>query len=86
MPKPAAPTSNTQLPFPTVYFGDDYFQQEFAALDRLTVIDYDPTATKEFSMMVDWGTRVLAGQASVDQAISGLQSDLTSQIGNPYQA
>jgi hypothetical protein len=86
MPKPATSGSNTQLPFPTAYFGDSYFQVEFAALDRLTVIDYDPTATKEFSMMVGWGQRVLAGQASIDQAISGLQSDLQGQIGNPYQA
>jgi multiple sugar transport system substrate-binding protein len=85
MPKPASSGSNTQLPFPTNYFGDNYFQVELPALDRLTVIDYDPSATKEFSMMQDWGARLLAGQATIDQAISGLQSDLTSQIGNPYQ-
>jgi len=86
MPKPASSGSNTQLPFPTAYFGDTYFQVEFAALDRLTVIDYDPTATKEFSMMTEWGQRLLAGQANVDQAISGLQADLQSQIGDPYRA
>jgi ABC-type glycerol-3-phosphate transport system substrate-binding protein len=85
MPKPTTPNSNTKLPFPTVYFGDNYFQVEFAALDRLTVIDYDQSATKEFGIMSDWGQRVLAGQASVDQAVSGLQADLQSQIGDPYQ-
>src|SRR5262249_18085522 len=75
-PNPPASAGNNQLPFPTVYFGDNYFQVEFAALDRLTVIDYDPTATKEFSMLVDWSTRLLSGQATIDEALSGLQNDL----------
>jgi len=84
-PAPDAQNSNA-LPWPPDFFGQDYFTVIFAAQDRMTWIDYDPAAAKELSIRDDWTQRFLARQASLDQTVSGLQSDLSGQIGDPWQA
>lgn len=86
MPKPAPdPNRASPLPWPPEFFGEDYYKVELAAQERMAWIDYDPNAAKELVLMGEWAQRFLAGQANVDQTLSGLQKDLESQVGDPWR-
>lgn len=89
MPKPVAtPTPGsqaTQIPWPPDFFGETYFPVVYAAQERLKWIDFDPRSAQEIALIGDWSQRFTAGQVDVDGVLEGLQSDLESQIGDPWQ-
>ena len=86
MAKPEAnPDNPNPIPWPPEFFGEDYFPVVFEAQERLAWIDFDPAAAREISLMNDWTGRFVAGEASVDEALEGLQGDLESQVGDPWR-
>lgn len=89
MPKPvatpAAGTQATQIPWPPDFFGDTYFPVVYAAQERLKWIDFDPRSAQEIDLIGEWSQRFTAGQVDVDGVLEGLQNDLESQIGDPWQ-
>ncbi len=84
MPQPAANPDNP-LPWPPEFFGEDYFPVVFDAQERLAWIDFTPATAKELDLLQGWVQRFVAGQADIDAALEGLQSDLEGQIGDPWQ-
>lgn len=86
MPKPEAdPENPNPLPWPPEFFGETYFPVVFEAQERLAWIDFDPAAQREIALMNEWTQRFVAGEASVDEALEGLQGDLESQVGDPWR-
>lgn len=68
------------------FFGSSYQQLEFSSFDTVRVFDYDPAATNEIAILLQALDNVLAGKASVAGALQQAQSDMQSQIGNPYSS
>lgn len=86
MEKPEAnPENPNPLPWPPEFFDDSYFPVVFEAQEKLAWIDFDPAAAREIALMNDWTGRFVAGEASVDEALEGLQDDLESQVGDPWR-
>ena len=69
---------------PQNFFGKDFQQIEYNSYDTVKVLDYDPSATKEISILLQALENILGGKASVASALAQAQSDMQSQIGNPY--
>jgi multiple sugar transport system substrate-binding protein len=70
---------------PANYFGPEFFDVELASYDYLKILPYDPSAVEEVTILVDWLTKFLAGDADLESALKGAQDDMESQIGNPYE-
>ena len=83
-PEPAVGAENP-IPWPPDFFGEEYFPVVFDAEERLTWIDFDPSAPRELSLWFEWSERFVAGQQGIDETLEGLQADLESQIGDPWQ-
>ncbi len=83
-PQPSADNPNP-LPWAPDFFGEEYFPVVFAAQERLAWLDFDPSAVRELALFSQWSSRFVAGQATIDETLEGLQSDLESQIGDPWQ-
>ena len=66
--------------------GSHTSQWNWKADDWVRVFPYDPQATKEVTILQQALFSMLAGKASVSQALSQAQSDMESQVGNPYQS
>ena len=81
----AKPDNPNPVAWPPEFFGDGYFPVVFEAQEKLAWIDFDPSGAREISLMNDWTGRFVAGDASVDEALDGLQSDLESQVGDPWR-
>lgn len=70
--------------FVTNYFGTEALNPIFASYDDFKVLPYDPHATQEMTILQQWLAKFLRGNASLNDALKGAQSDMESQIGNPY--
>jgi len=79
------PDVEVQIPWPPEFFGDTYFPVVYEAQERLTWIDFDPRSAQEITLLSEWSERFTAGQADIDGTLEGLQGDLESQIGDPWQ-
>lgn len=69
---------------PVNYFGADFFDSELASYDYVKILPYDPAATAEIPILLDWLNKFLAGDTDLDGALQSAQDDMESQIGNPY--
>jgi len=69
---------------PINFFGSDYMEAHFEALDYLRVFPYDPMASAELDLLRKHTEAYLAGQEKLDEALAGAQSDMEAQLGNPY--
>jgi ABC-type glycerol-3-phosphate transport system substrate-binding protein len=83
--KPANVTDASWALQPQNFFGKDFQQIEFTSYDSVKVLDYDPSATKEITILLQALENILGGKADVGSALAQAQSDMQSQIGNPYQ-
>lgn len=70
---------------PSVFFGPDFMPLELQSYDYVKVLDYDPTASKGLDILVQWVNKAMSGAVDVSTALSSAESDMKSQIGNPYQ-
>jgi ABC-type glycerol-3-phosphate transport system substrate-binding protein len=87
VPSLEAPPVDAENPIPWApdFFGEDYFPVVFEAEERLTWIDFDPSAVRELALWQEWNERFIAGEIGIDETMEGLQADLESQIGDPWQ-
>ena len=83
--KPASTTDEQWKELPKNFFGKDYYTTEFASYDLARAFNYDPSATKEFTILSQWVSNLMQGKASVADALAGAQHDMQTQINNPYQ-
>lgn len=83
--KPDSMSQDDWLALPQNFFGQDYYATEFASYDLVRKFNYDPAALKEFTILEQWGDKIMQGDATVAAALAGAQNDMQSQIGNPYQ-
>jgi ABC-type glycerol-3-phosphate transport system substrate-binding protein len=86
MPKPEAPADvQDPIPWAPDFFGEEYFPVVFEAEERMTWIDFSPSAAREMDLLGQWTQRFVAGEVGIDETLQGLQSDLEGQIGDPWQ-
>jgi ABC-type glycerol-3-phosphate transport system substrate-binding protein len=83
--KPAGMSDADWAAQPANFFGPDFFDVELASYDYVKILPYDPSAAQEVPILVDWLTKFLAGDVDLEAALKGAQSDMESQIGNPYE-
>jgi multiple sugar transport system substrate-binding protein len=67
------------------FFGEEYLKQQFASYDYVRTLQYDPQAVKEIGILNDWFNKTLATSESIDSIMAGIDHDMSTQIGNPYQ-
>jgi ABC-type glycerol-3-phosphate transport system substrate-binding protein len=79
------PNAQAEIPWPPDFFGETYFPVVYEAQERLAWIDFDPRSAQEIALLSEWSQRFTAGQVDVDGVLEGLQGDLESQIGDPWQ-
>lgn len=79
------PAAAVEIPWPPDFFGETYFPTIYEAQERLAWIDFDPRAAQEITLLGEWSQRFTAGEVDVDGVLEGLQGDLESQIGDPWQ-
>lgn len=72
--------------FLTNYFGMDSLEPIFASYDDFKVLPYDPHATQEMTILQQWLSKYLQGKSTLSEALQGAESDMESQIGNPYKS
>lgn len=71
---------------PGVFFGPDFLEQELQSYDYVRIPEFDPAASKALAIISPWLQKYVAGGVELQAALSGAQSDLELQIGNPYEA
>jgi maltose-binding protein MalE len=88
MKKPASMSQTDWLELPQNYFGGlSYIQTKLAAQDRVTVFSFDPKALVDWeTIMVNWMEKAVQGKSTVKAALEGMQHDMQSQVGNPWQS
>jgi ABC-type glycerol-3-phosphate transport system substrate-binding protein len=69
---------------PGVFFGADFLETELKSYDYVRIPDFDPASSKGLALVSSWLQKYLAGGVDLQGALSGAQSYLESQIGNPY--
>ncbi len=83
--KPADMSDEDWATQPTVFFGAEYQELELKSYDYVKVFPYDPSATKEIGILVQWLNKYMANEVELADALAGAQADMESQIGNPYE-
>jgi multiple sugar transport system substrate-binding protein len=79
-------SSTDQLATNLKFFGADYITEQFNSFDNARAFGYDPQATKEWnSILPNWLNKTMTNSGSIESILAGLQSDLTTQVGNPYK-
>lgn len=82
--KPADMAEADWLRQPTVFFGPEYQQIEFDSYNYVKGFPYDPSAAREVQILLDWLIKYMAGSVELDAALAGAQTDMETQIGDPY--
>ncbi|MDB5078217.1 MAG: extracellular solute-binding protein [Chloroflexi bacterium] len=83
--KPADLAEEKWLQRPYVFFGKEFQPLVFQSFDYVKAFNYDPAAAKELEIFSQWARKYINGQVPLNDALAGAQSDMQSQIGNPYQ-
>ena len=84
--KPTKPAGMSDTDFalqPANYFGPTFARTEIGSYDYVKVLKYDPAASKGLDIINQWLQKYLAG-TDLDTALKSAQSDMESQIGNPF--
>ncbi|HXW78657.1 MAG TPA: extracellular solute-binding protein, partial [Acidimicrobiales bacterium] len=72
---------------PQNYFPSDYYATEFSTYNYARAFGFDPSSLKEvFTIAQPWYDKVTGSKVSISSILEGLQSDMESQIGNPFTA
>ncbi len=67
------------------YFGLSYVQAQAAAMDKFAIFNYSPNASAEQDIVVEYFTKAVYGEMSIDDALNAAQADLTTMIGNAFE-
>ena len=66
------------------YFGDTFVNAQKAAFDKYAIFDYSPNASAEQTIVMEYFTKAIYGQMSIDDALNAAQNDLQIMIGNAF--
>jgi len=83
--RPSDMSDETWATTPINYYGKDFMEPVFESMDVFRVPPFDPSAQAELAIIRQHAEAYLAGTEDIDQALSGAQKDMETQIGNPYQ-
>ena len=66
------------------YFGSTFVDAQKAALDKFGIFNYSPNASSEQDIVVEYFTKAIYGEMSIDDALQAAQDDLQTMIGNAF--
>ena len=66
------------------YFGTTFVDAQIAALDKFGIFNYSPNASSEQDIVVEYFTKAVYGEMSIDDALQAAQDDLQTVIGNAF--
>lgn len=68
-------------------FVDGYWKVELESCSEVNfaVFNYDPKAVTEMSIFNGWLTKYQTGAATIDETLAGIQTDMSTQIGNAFE-
>jgi ABC-type glycerol-3-phosphate transport system substrate-binding protein len=69
---------------PVNYFGRDFMEPTFKAMDVMKVFPYDPKASAELTILRRHAEAYLADKETLEKALAGAEADMKAQLGNPY--
>lgn len=67
------------------FFGTSIIDAQLAAMDDLTVFNFTPKALAEQDITVEYFTKAVYGEMSIDDALEACENDLNTILGNAYQ-
>jgi len=84
MGRPATMSDDEWAANPVNFFGRDFMEPIFKAMEAMKVFPYDPKASAELTILRRHAEAYLADKATLERALAGAESDMKAQIGNPY--
>jgi ABC-type glycerol-3-phosphate transport system substrate-binding protein len=86
--KPPSMSKTDWLELPQNYFGgSSYIKLALESQNWDKVFGFDPKALVDWeTIMVNWMYKAVQGKVSVEAALKGMQSQMESQVGNPWSA
>ncbi len=85
MTKPADYTDDQWATTPVNFFGKDFMAPIFKSMENIKVFPWDPKGVAEFGLLTQHHQAYIAGQETLEQALSGAEADMKAQLGNPYK-
>jgi multiple sugar transport system substrate-binding protein len=82
--KPADMSDEQWQTHPFSYLGAEFQEVEFATYERHKTFPFDPQATAEITILLNWLHQYMDGRADLESALANAQADMELQIGNPY--
>jgi ABC-type glycerol-3-phosphate transport system substrate-binding protein len=70
---------------PDPFFGESLAKAELTALESMKVFPFDPSSDLEFKILNQYLTKHVIDGSDLDSVLKSAESDMDSQIGNPYQ-
>lgn len=67
------------------YFGTSLMQAQIDALDTLGIFNYSPNAGAEADIVVEYFTKAVYGEMSIEDALAAAEADLKTMIGNAFE-
>ena len=89
-----APPINTKAMEDKTLFADtaaeDYFNHAFMgaqneAMDGVTAVDYSPNNSAETDILVEYFTKAVYGEMTIEDALAAAEADLKAVIGNAFE-
>jgi len=84
MERPAGISDDDWAANPVNYFGRDFMEPTFKAMDAMKVFPYDPKASAELTILRRHAEAYLADKETLEKALAGAEADMKAQLGNPY--
>lgn len=85
MQKPADMKDADWAVAPVNYYGKDFMNPIFESMQHVKIFPYDLSYVAELTILQQHTEAYLAGKETLAQALGGAQTDMQSQIGNPYK-
>jgi len=85
MQKPADMKDSDWAVAPINYYGKDFMNTIFESMKHVKVFPYDMSFSAELPILQHHTEAYIAGKETLAQALEGTQTDMQSQIGNPYK-
>ncbi len=70
---------------PNAFLGDSLLSAQEQALEQYKIFDYSPKAAQETTIAIEYFTKAVYGDMSIEEAMEAAQEDMENIIGNAYQ-
>lgn len=67
------------------YFGPSLMDAQYAAMDVLSVGNISPNYSSESTILVEYFTKAVYGEMTIEEALAAAEADLQTVIGNAYE-